>query len=80
MIPPFLVYNMFRQTNLRKEYHNMIILLFKYIYQFIFSIFEKELCNLNEIITSKDNTIARLNKTISNLKRKLKYLIQIMKL
>ena len=52
----------------------MIILLFKYIYQFIFSIFEKELCNLNEIITSKDNTIARLNKTISNLKKKIKVL------
>ena len=52
----------------------MIIQLFNYIYQFIFSIFEKELCNLNEIITSKDNTIARLNKTISNLKKKIKVL------
>ena len=52
----------------------MIILLFKYIYQFIFSIFEKELSNLNKIISSKDNTIARLNKTISNLKKKIKVL------
>ncbi|WYD42915.1 hypothetical protein KST84_05090 [Fusobacterium nucleatum] len=52
----------------------MIILLFKYIYQFIFSIFEKELSNLNGIITSKDNTIARLNKTIYNLKNKIKVL------
>lgn len=52
----------------------MIILLFKYIYQFIFSIFEKELSNLNEIISSKDNTIARLNKTIFNLKNKIKVL------
>ena len=52
----------------------MIILLFKYIYQFIFSIFEKEISSLNEIITSKDSTIARLNKTTSNLKNKIKIL------
>ena len=52
----------------------MIIQLFNYIYQFIFSIFEKELSNLNKIISSKDNTIARLNKTISNLKNKIKVL------
>lgn len=52
----------------------MIIQLFKYIYQFIFSSFQKELANLNEIITSKDYTIAKLNKTITYLKNKIKLL------
>lgn len=68
------MYNMFAKNNLRKEYHNMIIQLFNYIFQIIFSIFEKEFNNLNQIIFSKDNTIAKLNKTILILKDKIKEL------